>query len=133
MSLSPRGASVVGVGHPVKGWLIMLVGGVLAWLSGQSWSVNTGSGVAFQLMMSFSTLMVMAVPAQLIGGRTARAWLLAVAGMLGLSVPWFFTLAIAREGQDLLLDTLVLVVASYAVTYVVARVTRAATARWAEL
>ncbi|GAA5163816.1 hypothetical protein [Ornithinimicrobium tianjinense] len=132
MSLSPRGASVIGVGHPVKGWLIMLVGGVLAWVSGQSWSVNTGSGVAFQLMMAFSTLVIMAVPAQLIGGRTARAWALALAGMMGLSVPWFFTLAVERRGQDLFPDTLLVLLASYTVTYVVARLTRAATARWAE-
>lgn len=130
MSLSPRGASVVGVGHPVKGWLIMLVGGVLAWISGQSWSVERGAGEIFQIIMAFGTLAVVAVPAQLIAGRTGRAWLLGAAGAVGLTVPWFFSLAVARQGQGVLVMPLVLLVTSYLVTYAAARLTRLIAARW---
>ncbi len=132
MSLSPRGSSAVGVGHPVKGWLIMLVGGVLAWISGQSWSVERGAGEFFQLLMAFGTLAVVAVPAQLIAGRTGRPWLLATAGALGLGLPWLFSLAVAREGRDVVLTTVVLTAVAYGLTYALTWLTRAWAARWAE-
>jgi hypothetical protein len=132
MSLSPRGASVVGVGHPMKGWLIMLVGGVLAWISGMSWSIDRGAGEVFQHVMAFATLVVVAVPAQLIAGRTGRPWLLAGAGALGLTVPWFFSLAVARQGEDVAVSSLLLLLASYALTYAITWLTRAGAVRWAE-
>lgn len=132
MSLSPRGSSAVGVGHPVKGWLVMLVGGVLAWISGQSWSVERGAGETFQMVMAFATLAVVAVPAQLIAGRTGRPWLLAVAGAAGLGVPWLFSLAVAQGGEDVVLTTLLLAALAYAATFVVTWLTRAWAARWAE-
>ncbi|WP_122262696.1 hypothetical protein [Ornithinimicrobium cerasi] len=133
MSLSPRGSSVVGVGQPVKAWLIMLVGGVLAWITGQSWSIERDAGEIFQLVMAFGTLAVVAVPAQLVGGRTCRPWLLAAAGTTGLIVPWFFALAITQQGQGVFGTTLVLMAAAYAMTYVVSWLTRAGAARWAEI
>lgn len=132
MSLSPRGASAVGVGHPVKGWLIMLVGGVLAWISGMSWSIDRGAGEVFQHVMAFATLVVVAVPAMLIAGRTGRPWLLALAGAAGLTVPWFFALAVDRQGEGVAPAALLLLTVSYAVTYAVTWLTRAGAARWAE-
>jgi hypothetical protein len=123
---------VVGVGQPLKAWLIMLVGGVLAWITGQSWSIERDAGELFQLVMAFGTLAVVAVPAQLVGGRTCRPWLLGLAGMTGMVLPWFFALAITREGQDVAGTTLLLLAAAFTVTYVVSWLTRAGASRWAE-
>lgn len=130
MSLSPRGASVVQVGQPLKAWFIMLIGGVLGWISGQSWSVERGSGELFQLIMAFGTLVVIAVPAALIAGLTGRPLALAVAGGLGMAVPWFFSLAVASQGQDMLGTSLGILVASLLVTYVVTAVTKRLMLRW---
>ncbi|MFX0538647.1 hypothetical protein ACQBAT_13820 [Ornithinimicrobium sp. Y1847] len=133
MSLSPRGSTMVRLGHPVKGWLIMLIGGVLAWITGMSWSIEASTGDTFQVIMAFGTLLVMAVPAQMIAGRTTPPWAMAAAGAVGLTVPWFFSLAVARQGQAMVGITLTLLAASYALTYVVSHLTRYATTRWGEL
>ena len=49
MTLSPSGSDAVVTGHPGRAWSIMLIGGVLGWISGQSWSIDGGFGEAFLL------------------------------------------------------------------------------------
>lgn len=132
MSLSPRGASAVRTGRPAKAWWVMLIGGILAWVSGQSWSVQRDAGEVFQIVMAFGTLAAMAFPAQLIAGRTGRPALLAIAGAIGITVPWFINLAVKHQGQGVLLPTIMVLIASLLLTYVVARITRAAAVRWDE-
>lgn len=124
MTLSPRGSTAVVHGNPAKGWTIMLFGGVLAWISGQSWSTGRGFGELFSLLMAYGTLAALAVPATLVAGRWSRPWLLGLAGLLGMSVPWFFDLAVEFGGQGIWLTSLVIMVSSFAVTYAVAWGTR---------
>ncbi|AXH96335.1 hypothetical protein [Ornithinimicrobium avium] len=131
MSLSPRGSTAVVTGNPGKGWVIMLVGGVLAWISGQSWSVGRGFGEPFQLVMAYGTLVAIAVPATLVAGKTSMPWLLGIAGMLGMTTPWFFDLAVEFEGQGIWAASLVILVTSWAVSYAACWVTRALL-RWAD-
>lgn len=125
MSLSPRGASAVVHGSPGKGWTIMLVGGVLAWISGQSWSTGRGFGEAFSLLMAYGTLVAIAVPATMVAGRTSRPALLGVAGMLGMTLPWFFDLAVEFGGRGIWVTTLVILVTSWVVTAAASWATRA--------
>lgn len=124
MSLSPHGCSAVVTGSLRKGLPIMMLGGVLAWVSGQSWSVEHGVGEAFQMLMAFGTLVAIAVPAQLVAGPRGRAWLMATMASLGISVPWFFGVAIEQDGQGMLLPTLIVLVSSWLVVFVVCWTTR---------
>ena len=124
MTLSPHGSSAVVTGSLRKGVPIMLLGGVLAWVAGQSWSVQRGAGEFFQVLMAYGNLAVMAVAAQLIAGPRGRPWLMASAGAIGMTVPWFFGLAFAQQGQGVLLPTLVVGATSWGMTYVVSTLTR---------
>ncbi|KUG58456.1 hypothetical protein AVL62_11185 [Serinicoccus chungangensis] len=124
MSLSPHGSSAVATGSLRKGVPVMLLGGILAWVAGQSWSVQRGSGEVFQVLMAYGNLAVMAVAAQLIAGPRGRGWMMATAGAVGMTVPWFFGLAVAQQGQGVLVPTLVVAVTSWAMTYAVATLTR---------
>ncbi|MGC5584492.1 hypothetical protein ACQE98_00170 [Ornithinimicrobium sp. W1679] len=133
MTLSPSGANAVVTGHPGRAWSIMLVGGVLGWISGQSWSVERGFGEFFSLLMAFGTLAVIAAPAQLIAGRAARPVWMAVVGAVGITVPWFFDLAIELGGDGVWLPTLFVLVVGFTVTYVVATLTRVAMFRFEDL
>ncbi|WP_289018247.1 hypothetical protein [uncultured Ornithinimicrobium sp.] len=130
MTLSPSGSDAVVTGHPGRAWSIMLIGGVLGWISGQSWSVDRGFGEAFSLFMAFGTLAVIAAPAQMTAGRAARPVWVAVAGTIGITVPWFFDLAIELGGDGVWLPTLLVLVLGFAVTYGVATVTRVAMHRF---
>lgn len=124
MSLSPHGSSAVVTGSLRKGIPIMVLGGVLAWVAGQSWSVQRDAGEFFQVLMAYGNLAVMAVAAQLITGPRGRPWLMATAGAAGMTVPWFFGLAFAQQGQGVLVPTLVVAASSWAMVYVVSTVTR---------
>ncbi|WP_298886787.1 hypothetical protein [uncultured Serinicoccus sp.] len=124
MSLSPHGSSAVATGSLRKGVPVMLLGGILAWVAGQSWSVQRGSGELFQVLMAYGNLAVMAVAAQLIAGPRGRGWMMATAGAVGMTVPWFFGLAVAQQGQGVLVPTLVVAVTSWVMTYAVATLTR---------
>ncbi|WP_130011420.1 hypothetical protein [Serinicoccus sediminis] len=124
MTLSPHGSTAVATGSLRKGIPVMLLGGILAWVAGQSWSVQRGSGEVFQVLMAYGNLAVMAVAAQLIAGPRGRGWMMATAGSLGMTVPWFFGLAVAQQGQGVLVPTVIVAVTSWVMTYVVATVTR---------
>ncbi|MFB9731403.1 hypothetical protein [Ornithinimicrobium kibberense] len=126
MTLSPSGSDAVVTGHPGRAWSIMLIGGVLGWISGQSWSIDRGFGEAFSLFMAFGTLAVIAAPAQMTAGRAARPVWVAVAGAIGITVPWFFDLAIELGGDGVWLPTLFVLVVGFGVTYGVATFTRIA-------
>lgn len=125
MTLSPHGSSAVVHGNPGKGWAIMLVGGVLAWISGQSWSAERGFGEVFSLLMAYGTLAALAVPATLVAGRASQPWLIGTAGLLGMTVPWFFDLAVEFGGEGIWLTSLVILVTSWVVTSGVSWLTRA--------
>lgn len=125
MTLSPRGSSAVVYGSPGKGWAIMLVGGVLGWISSQSWSTGRGFGEIFSMLMAYSTLAALAVPATLVAGRTSQPWLIGTAAMLGMTVPWFFDLALESDGQGIWWPALVILVTSWVVTFAVSWGTRA--------
>lgn len=124
MSLSPYGSSAVVVGSLRKGLPIMVLGGVLAWISGQSWTMERGGPEVFPLFMAFGTLMGIAIPAQLVAGREGRPWLMATAGAVGISVPWFFSVALRQQGQGMVLPTLLVLVTGWVVTFAVCWVTR---------
>ena len=129
MTLSPHGSSAVATGSLRKGLPIMLLGGILAWVAGQSWSVQRGSGEVFQVLMAYGNLAVMAVAAQLVAGPRGRAWMMATAGAVGMTVPWFFGLAFAQQGRGVLLPSLVVLVTSWGMTWVVSTLTRVAVRR----
>lgn len=126
-NLSPYGSSALVTGSLRKGVPMMLLGGVLAWVSGESWALERGAPELFPILMAFGTLVAVAIPAQLIAGPRAMAWLMAAAGATGLTVPWFFALAVRQQGQGVWLPSLLVLVASALVTYVVCRVTRRVT------
>lgn len=130
MTLSPYGSSAVVSGSLRKGIPIMVLGGVLAWVSGQSWRLERGAPEAFPLLMAFGTLIAIAVPAQLVAGPRGRAWVLASAAALGISVPWFFSLAIEQQGRGMLLPSLIVLVSSWLITYAVCWVTRRLLRHW---
>ncbi len=129
MSLSPRGATAVVTGNPSKGWAILLVGGVLAWISGQSWSVGRGFGEPFQMVMAYGTLVAVAIPATLVAGKTSIPWVLAAAGMIGMTVPWFFDLAVEFQGQGIWGDAALIMVTSWLVSWATCWLTRAVVRR----
>lgn len=129
MTLSPHGSTARVSGSLRKGLPVMVLGGVLAWLSGQAWSIEPGQGDLFQLIMVFGTIAAMSVPAQLISGPRARPWLLASLGALGFGLPWFFGIAVAREGQDVLLPALWVVIAVWLISAGVCWATRSALSR----
>lgn len=129
MTLSPHGSSAVITGSLRKGLPIMLLGGVLAWVAGQSWSVERGAGELFQVLMAYGNLAVMAVAAQLITGPRGRPWVMATVGSVGMTFPWFCGLAFAQQGQGVLLPTAVVAVTSWAMTYVVSSLTRSVVRR----
>lgn len=124
MSLSPHGSSALVTGSLHKGLSIMVLGGVLAWVSGQSWSLERGGPEFFPLVMAFATIIAIAIPAQLVAGRRAQAWLMATAGAFGIAVPWFFALAVRQQGQGMITPSLIVFAASWAVTFLACRVTR---------
>lgn len=124
MSLSPYGSSAVVTGSLRKGIPMMLLGGVLAWVSGQSWRVERGDLEVFPVLMALGTIVTVAVPAQLVAGPRGKAWMMAAAGALGAAVPWFFSLAVEREGRGMLVPSLVILVVSFLVTYAACRLTR---------
>ncbi|MFK5690792.1 hypothetical protein ACI3EY_14090 [Ornithinimicrobium sp. LYQ92] len=117
MTLSPHGSTAVDTGSLRKGLPIMILGGILAWVSGQSWSVQRGSGELFQLVMAYGNLAIMAGAAQLIAGLRGRPWMMATAGAAGMTVPWFFGLAVAQQGEGVLVPTLLVLVTSWGMTY----------------
>jgi len=124
MTLSPRGSSAVVHGSPGKGWTIMLVGGVLAWISGQSWATGRGFGEVFSLLMAYGTLAAIAVPATLVAGKASRPWLIGLAGLIGMTVPWFFDLAVEFGGEGIWITSLIILVTSWAVTFAASWATR---------
>lgn len=124
MSLSPHGASALVTGSLRKGLPIMVLGGVLAWVSGQSWSLGRGVTEIFPVAMAFATLLVIAIPAQLVAGRRGQAWMMATAAAVGIAVPWFFSLAVRQQAQGVVAPTLVVFVASWALVYLTCRLTR---------
>lgn len=126
MTLSPHGSTAVDTGSLRKGLPIMLLGGVLAWVAGQSWHVERGSGDLFQIVMAFGNLTVMAVAAQLIAGLRGLPWMMATAGSLGITFPWFFGLAFAQAGQGVLVPTLVVLGVSWLTVFTVSALIR----RW---
>jgi hypothetical protein len=130
VSLSPQGSRGVVTGSIRKGLPVMLLGGVLAWVSGQSWSVERGAGEFFQLLMAYATLVVVAIAAQFITGPRGRPWMLATAGSVGLAVPWFLGLAITNQGQGAVGPSALVLLTSFALTYAVSHVTRALANRW---
>lgn len=129
MSLSPHGSSALITGSLRKGLPVMLLGGVLAWVSGQSWSVERGSGEVFQLGMVYATLIAIAVPAQLICGPRGKPWMLATTGAVGLTVPFFWGLALTQQGQGVVVPTLLVLASSWVLTYTVSWMTRRVVAR----
>lgn len=131
MTLSPHGSSAVVTGSLRKGIPIMVLGGILAWVAGQSWSVERGAGEFFQVLMAYGNLAVMTVAAQMIAGPRGRPWLMATAGAIGMTVPWFFGLAFAQQGEGVLLPSVIVAVTSWALTYAVSTVTRVVVHRWA--
>lgn len=128
MSL-PHGSTAVAHGSLAKGLPIMLLGGVLAWVSGHAWSGITQGVHLFQLLMVVGTLAAVSVPAQLVAGPRARPWLMASVAAVGLGVPWFFGLAVRRGGQDLVLETAVVISGAWVLVYAITWVTRRAIAR----
>lgn len=119
-----HGSTAVVEGSLAKGLPIMLLGGVLAWVAGQSWTGRGDAAMAFQLAMVFGTLATMSVPAQLVAGPRARPWLMATMGALGVGVPWLFELAVRREGQEVALQTTLVTVAAWLLVYAVNWATR---------
>jgi hypothetical protein len=128
MSL-PHGSTAVAEGSLAKGLPIMLLGGVLAWVSGHAWVGITQGMHVFQLLMVVGTLATVSVPAQLIAGPRARPWLMASVGALGLGVPWFFGLAVERGGQDVVRETAVVTTGAWVLAYAVTWMTRRAIER----
>lgn len=124
MSLSPQGSTARTTGSLRKGLPVMMLAGLLAWLAGEAWSIEPGSGDAFQLLMVFGTIAGLSIPAQLIAGPRARPWLLATLGTTGFGVPWFFGIAVAREGQDVLIVSLTVVLAVWLIAFASCLATR---------
>lgn len=124
MSISPYGSSAVVTGSLRKGIPIMLLGGVLAWVSGQSWRMERAELEVFPMLMALGTIVTVAVPAQLVAGPRGKAWMMAVAGAVGAAVPWFFSLAVERQGRGMLLPSLGILVVAFVITYAVCRATR---------
>lgn len=129
MSLSPHGSSAVVDGSLRKGLPVMLLSGVLAWVSGQSWNTAYGRDTFFELIMAFSTLGAMTVASQLVAGPRARPWLMASIGALGLGVPWLFDLAVERGAQNFLVPTLAVTFAGWVLVFLVSWATRAVLSR----
>lgn len=125
-------ASAITHGSTGKAVSTMVIGGVLAWIAGQSWSVERGAGDLFQVLISFITLAGIAVAAQLIAGPHGTLWLLALAGSLGMTIPWFFALALAYQGQGVFLPSALVLVGSFGVVLAVTWATRRLLVRWAE-
>ena len=123
MSLT-HGSTAPVEGSLPKGLPIMVLGGVLAWISGQAWSGRGDATLVFQLIMVFGTLATMTVPAQLVAGPRARSWLMATMGAVGLGVPWLFGLAVERGGQDVALQTTLVTAAGWILVYAVTWATR---------
>lgn len=132
MTVSPRGATAVSTGEPVKGWLVMLLGGVVAWISGEAWSEARGTVEPFALALTFATLVLMTVLAKLIAGRLVRPWALGVAGTVGLGVPWFSLLALEWQGQGVWVPTALMLGATFLVVTGTAVGTRVVLNRWGE-
>lgn len=128
MSLT-HGSTAVVEGSPGKGLPIMLLGGLLAWVAGLAWSEGGASDRALQLVMVVGTLATVSVPAQLVAGPRVPPWLMATLGAVGLGVPWLFTLAVRRGGQDVGPETALVTVAGWLLVYAVIWVTRRVLAR----
>lgn len=129
MSLSPHGSSAVVDGSLRKGLPVMLLSGVLAWVSGQSWNTAYGRDTLFELLMTFGTLAAMTVASQLVAGPRARPWLMATIGALGLGVPWLFDLAVERGARDFLAPALAVTAAGWLLVFLVSWATRAVLSR----
>lgn len=136
MTLSPRGASAVPSGSRPKALLMVLVGGILAWVTGLWWGSETPQlweGLA-SMIVSVAALGVLTVPAQLIGGRAAPPTLVALVGTFGFTFPWWIDLAFERRGTDqgVALTVLTLAVCALVVSYLAAALTRYASKRWGD-
>lgn len=119
-----HGSTAVVEGSLTKGLPIMLLGGVLAWVTGLAWSGRGDAALVFQLVMAFGALAVVSVAAQLVAGPRARPWSMATMGALGIGVPWLFGLAVRRGGQDVALQTALVTAAAWIVVYAVTWATR---------
>lgn len=123
MTLS-HGSTAVPDGSLAKGLPIMLLGGVLAWVTGLAWTGDGGGARVLQLALVFGTLVTVTIPTQLVAGPRARPWLMATLGAVGLGVPWFFGLAVQRQGQGMVAETAAVTVAAWCVVYAVSWATR---------
>lgn len=123
MTLS-HGSTAVHDGSLAKGLPIMVLGGVLAWVTGLAWTGEGGSARVLQLVLVFGTLITVSVPTQLVAGPRARPWLMATLGAAGLGGPWFFGLAVQRQGQDVMLETAMVTAAAWLLVYAVTWATR---------
>lgn len=123
MTLS-HGSTAVADGSLAKGLPIMLLGGVLAWVTGLAWTGDGGGARVLQLGLAFGTLVTVTIPTQLVAGPRARPWLMATLGAVGLGVPWFFGLAVQRQGQGMAAETAAVTVAAWCVVYAVSWATR---------
>lgn len=119
-----HGSTAVPDGSLAKGLPIMLLGGVLAWVGGLAWSDGSRSALVFQLVMTYGALVTVSVPAQLVAGPRARPWLMATMGALGVGLPWLFTLAVQREGQDVAVQTALVTAGAWLLVYAVSWATR---------
>lgn len=133
MSLSPRGASAIPTGQPGKAALMMLVSGVLAWVTGLWWISESGTEHRpMQLAVGLATLAVLTVPTELVGGRASSPRVVALCAAVGFGLPWMMSIAVARDGEGVFLPALGISAAGFAVVLVVAWATRRVAIRWGE-
>lgn len=129
MSLSPHGSSAVVEGSLRKGLPIMLLSGILGWVSGQFWGTQYGQDSIFELLMAYATLGALTIAAQLVAGPRARPWLMATIGAIGIGLPWLFALAVQRGGHGVAVPALILAAVAWVLVFLVSWATRAVLSR----